>query len=115
MAWARVMSGPYRRPAISPKTSETLVSGQAEASKKGAGGNLGTGGEGGGSRVTGGGMAGATGPGPGPGPDDFGQKGMGSAGWASNGSTVYISILNMLNMSLKFLTGPAAGPQPFGP
>ena len=80
----------------------------------GNGGNDGNGGIGGspgtgGSLKGGGDTTGVTGAGTGL--VDLGQNDIGWAGWVSKGSTVYISMSNILNMSLRFWAGPAAALQ----
>lgn len=112
--------------------NSTYLYGQAEASKnviggiggsggsggiggsRGIGGNRGSGGIGGsrgtGDLSTGGGVTGVTGGSTGV--EDLEQKDMGWAGSESRGSTEYISVSNILNMSLRFLGGPAAPPHP---
>lgn len=47
--------------------------------------------------------------------DDVGQKDMGLAGWVRRESTAYISISNILNISLSCCGGPAMAPQSDGP
>lgn len=61
-----------------------------------------------------GGVTGA-GTGTGTGPEDLEQDCMGWEGWARRGSTAYISMSNILNMSLGFWAGPAPSPQPIEP
>ncbi|PON83426.1 hypothetical protein TorRG33x02_208410, partial [Trema orientale] len=60
--------------------------------------------------ATGGGLAGVTGAGTGS--VDFGQFCIGWEGCESNESAAYISMSNILNISLSFCAGPAAAEQP---